>query len=356
MAILQALVAAPQGPIVKLLAESFRIIVTEDGRAPSAGRICRRCARRCRSPTPRWGRSNRRRRRPTPRGAHVAQALLYFQNPGSEKEAAPPELEAIVKALLEPLLGMLGILATGTLTAAAAENGDPTAAAAQHNAANQPGNDALLHTLLKCFHHTVAAYMPAAMVPSLQRWLEVLTKILEQAPTFRFEDERVHAPRGKAVKRVIQAMQSLVTRHRRHVDKFLPAVCTHAAALASALASRRLSSGGDSPTPAVQSRQCALCFDLLARVSETAPGYKLLAPNFGVCWSPPSTPRCVPAPRTRLTGRRTRRSTRRRTSRRIPTILTGFNEELPRAEAVRGELTGAARRARQRGGQRGGRG
>jgi hypothetical protein len=37
------------------------------------------------------------------------------------KEAAPPELEAIVKALLDPLLGMLGILATGTLNAAAAE-------------------------------------------------------------------------------------------------------------------------------------------------------------------------------------------------------------------------------------------
>ena len=34
----------------------------------------------------------------------------YFQNPGVDKEAAPPELEAIVKALLEPLLGMLGIL------------------------------------------------------------------------------------------------------------------------------------------------------------------------------------------------------------------------------------------------------
>ena len=284
MAILQALVVAPQGPIVKLLAESFRIIVTEDvTRAKCWPDLLPALCQAMQESNLMVGKEQSPVK--TANALVAVHTLLkpykYFQNPGSEKEAAPPELEAIVKALLEPLLGMLGILATGTLTAAAAENGDPTAAAAQHNAANQPGNDALLHTLLKCFHHTVAAYMPAAMVPSLQRWLEVLTKILEQAPTFRFEDERVHAPRGKAVKRVIQAMQSLVTRHRRHVDKFLPAVCTHAAALASALASRRLSSGADSPTPAVQSRQCALCFDLLARVSETAPGYKLLAPNFG---------------------------------------------------------------------------
>lgn len=81
----------------------------------------------------------------------------YFQNPGVDKEAAPPELEAIVKALLEPLLGMLGILATVTLTAAEAENANPAAAANQQQHP-QHGNDALLHTLLKCFHHTVGLY------------------------------------------------------------------------------------------------------------------------------------------------------------------------------------------------------
>jgi hypothetical protein len=74
----------------------------------------------------------------------------YFHNPGMDKEAAPPELEAIVKALLEPLLGMLSILAQGTLTAAAAERGDPAAIAAlaAKPSPDQAGNDALLHTLL----------------------------------------------------------------------------------------------------------------------------------------------------------------------------------------------------------------
>jgi hypothetical protein len=130
-------------------------------------------------------------------------------------------------------------------------------------------------------YSTVAAYMPNALVPSLQRWLEVLVKILEQAPSFAVDDERRHTPRARAVKRVIQALVSLVTRHRRHVDKALPAVCTHAAALAGALSARRLAAPSEHPLPAVASRQCALCFDLLARVSETAPGFKLLAPNFG---------------------------------------------------------------------------
>jgi len=58
-------------------------------------------------------------------------------------------------------------------------SGDPAAVAAAAAAGNS--NDALLHTLLKCFHHTVAAYMPTALAPSLQRWLEILVKILEQA-------------------------------------------------------------------------------------------------------------------------------------------------------------------------------
>ena len=284
VAILRALVVAPiAGPIVKLLAESFRIIVTEDvTRAKCWPDLLPALCQAMQESNLMVGKEQSPVK--TANALVAVHTLLkpykYFQNPGSEKETAPPELEAIAKALLEPLLGMLGILATGTLTAAAAENGDPTAAAAAHNAADQPGNDALLHTLLKCFHHTIAAYMPVAMVPSLQRWLEVLAKILEQAPAFKFDDERLHAPRGKAVKRVIQAMMSLVTRHRRHVDKFLPTVCSHATALASTLANRRLASTGDEPMNAVQSRQCALCFDLLARVSETAPGYKLLAPNF----------------------------------------------------------------------------
>ena len=39
--------------------------------------------------------------------------------------------------------------------------------------------DGLLHTLCKCFHHTVAAYMPDAMAQSLKRWLDVFLKLLE---------------------------------------------------------------------------------------------------------------------------------------------------------------------------------
>ena len=226
----------------------------------------------------------------------------YFQNPGEAKEAAPPELEAIVKALLEPLLGMLGVLAGGTLQAAAAD------AAAAHGAAGptserttsertsekafadtdantkQRETDALLLVLLKCFHHTVAAYMPTALVPSLRHWLEVLVKILERAPTFfaRVDrDESVFVtPRRKAAKRAIQCLISLVTRHRRHVDKALPTLCSHATALAGALAARRASAGADDEPCPTASRTAAACFDLLARVAETAPGFKLLAPNF----------------------------------------------------------------------------
>ena len=208
------------------------------------------------------------------RRAHLTQALQVFPKPGHGQGGGAPELEAIVKALLEPLLGMLNILATGTLAAAAAENGDPGAVSslAANPVADQPGNDALLHTLLKCFHHTVAAYMPNALVPSLPRWLEVLVKLLEHAPSWRMTERRSAEPRARAAKRAVQTLISLVTRHRRHVDRALPQVCAHAAAFAGAIATRRLESTESLPSTA--SRLCALCFDLLARVSETAAGFE----------------------------------------------------------------------------------
>jgi len=272
----------------------------------------------------------------------------YFHNPGMDKEAAPPELEAIVKALLEPLLGMLSILAQGTLTAAAAERGDPAAIAAlaAKPSPDQAGNDALLHTLLKCFHHTVAAYMPTSLLPSLPRWLEVLVKILEQAPSFSLsnaDDAGAHcAPRARAVKRVIQALMSLVTRHRRHVDKALPAVCSHASALAGALANARLSSdaaahGGSSDVMiAAGDRQCALCFDLLARISETAPGFKLLAPNFGRLLEQAIFPALCMAPADEEDWRDDEEEYLRKNLPAESDDATGFNEELyaPRQSAA----------------------
>ena len=283
-AVLQTLLVAPAGPIVKLLAETFRIIVTEDvSRAKCWPDLLPALCGAMQESNLMVGKEAS--------AVKTANALVavhtllkpykYFQNPGMDKEAAPPELEAIVKALLEPLLGMLNILATGTLAAAAAENGDPGAVSslAANPVADQPGNDALLHTLLKCFHHTVAAYMPNALVPSLPRWLEVLVKLLEHAPSWRMTERRSAEPRARAAKRAVQTLISLVTRHRRHVDRALPQVCAHAAAFAGAIATRRLESTESLPSTA--SRLCALCFDLLARVSETAAGFRLLAPDFG---------------------------------------------------------------------------
>ena len=66
----------------------------------------------------------------------------YFQNPGEAKEAAA-RLEAIVKALLEPLLGMLGVLAGGALRDAAADAAGTDASKTHetHGASSSPEND-----------------------------------------------------------------------------------------------------------------------------------------------------------------------------------------------------------------------
>ena len=295
VAVLRALVVAPtKGPVLKLLAETFRIIVTEDVTRAKCwpDLLPDLCAAMQESNL-----MNGKSRSPikTANALVAVHVLLkpykYFQNPGMEKESAPPELEAIVKALLEPLLGMLDVLAAATLRDAAAERGDAEAVAlrdaelARREQATDPAaaaaaNDEMLHVLLKCFHHTVASYMPNALVPTLPRWLDVLAKLLERAPEFDASDASDDAargsPRAKTVKRALQALVSLVTRHRRHVDKALRGVCSLTARLAGALARARLGATEEAPLSATASRQCALCFDLLARVAETAPGFKLL--------------------------------------------------------------------------------
>ena len=140
------------------------------------------------------------------------------------------------------------------------------------------------NTGLTPFFHNRKAYMPHALVPSLRHWLEVLVKLLERSPSFFNAtpgETATTTPRRKAAKRAIQCLISLVTRHRRHVDKALPTLCGHATHLAGVLSGQRLVSSLDDPPCPIASRTAAACFDLLARVAETAPGFKLLAPNFG---------------------------------------------------------------------------
>jgi hypothetical protein len=116
-AILQCLlVAPPSGPVVRLLAETFRIVVTEDvTRAKRWPDLLPALCGAMQESNLMVGKETSRVR--TANALTAVHTLLkpykYFQNPGEAKEAAPPELEAIVKALLEPLLGMLGVLAGG---------------------------------------------------------------------------------------------------------------------------------------------------------------------------------------------------------------------------------------------------
>ena len=216
-AILRSLLVAPtSGPVTRLLAETFRIVITADVTKQKCwpDLLPALCAA-MRESDLMLGKEQSPVR--TANALVAVHTLLkpykYFQNPTlakvrvchgfpksrppvrsqsrltlcftNRKEAAPPELEAIVKALLEPLLGMLGVLASGTLAAAAAEaggtatggvaggvagdmttaqNGVPTPPVKDEK--KQAENDALLHTLLKCFHHTIAVRVGAFPNPS----------------------------------------------------------------------------------------------------------------------------------------------------------------------------------------------
>eukprot|EP00959_Pyramimonas_sp_CCMP1952_P474884 9503900-Pyramimonas_sp.AAC.1 len=76
----------------------------------------------------------------------------YFRDPTAVKESAPPELEAIVQQLLTPAFQIFHLLVEQ--------------AVASHAEGSAP-HDALLHTLCKCFHHTIQSYLPQSLLPSL---------------------------------------------------------------------------------------------------------------------------------------------------------------------------------------------
>ncbi|KAK3268738.1 hypothetical protein CYMTET_22772 [Cymbomonas tetramitiformis] len=182
----------------------------------------------------------------------------YFRNPQLAKEVAPAELEAITQSLLNPLFDIFHLL-VGQAVASEAEGAAP--------------HDHILNTLCKCFHHTVQAYMPAALEPRLKGWMESMLRLLEGAAACPVA-VAAQLPRGKVHKRCLQICISMVTRHRRKVDGQMQQMCAAAGKLVHATAAVTAASTAerDEAVAGMQGRQMSLSFDLLARMLETGPG------------------------------------------------------------------------------------
>lgn len=187
----------------------------------------------------------------------IIKPFQYFLNPRVAREPVPEQLELIAKDILVPSYGIFHHFVE-------------QAVAFKGMVAVETGR--VLLTLCKCFHLAVRSHMPSALIPFLASWnqdfLALLDSItldnpIEEAEQFRF----------KLGKRCLQIFSTLVTRHRKHTDKFMPSMIT------STLVIIKQSPLNDK-YHALQERVISLAFDVISCVLETGPGWRLVAPHF----------------------------------------------------------------------------
>lgn len=187
----------------------------------------------------------------------IIKPFQYFLNPKLAREPVPEQLELIAKEVLVPSYGIFHHFveqAVAFKSVVAVEN------------------ERVLLTLCKCFHLAVRSHMPSALIPSLASWNQDFLALLDSI-TLDNPIEEAEQFRLKVGKRCLQIFSTLVTRHRKHTDKFMPSMIT------STLKTIKQSPLNDK-FHALRERIISLAFDVISCVLETGPGWRLVAPHF----------------------------------------------------------------------------
>eukprot|EP00850_Spirogloea_muscicola_P014617 SM000106S13965 [mRNA] locus=s106:221641:228688:- [translate_table: standard] len=167
---------------------------------------------------------------------------------GSSNEA-PEQLEVVRRELVLPLHPMFSVLVIQ---------------AEQKQQQGRLEHDEILHLLLKVLHFSLGVWLPEVLslleVAAAEQWASSTT---------------VSKSRVKGCKRALQIMGSLITHHRLLANQFLPRLCAAAISLTR-------SAGNTQALDPIQERTQSLAFDTLAIILQTAPGWRLLVPNFAV--------------------------------------------------------------------------
>lgn len=186
----------------------------------------------------------------------IIKPFQYFLNPKVAREPVPEQLELIAKEVLVPSYGIFHHF----VEQAVAFKGIAVE------------NVHVLLTLCKCFHLAVRSHMPSALIPSLASWnqdfIALLDSITLESPMDEAEQFRL-----KVGKRCLQIFSTLVTRHRKYTDKFMPSMIT------STIKAIKKSPLNDK-FHALRERLISLAFDVISCVLETGPGWRLVAPHF----------------------------------------------------------------------------
>ncbi|EXB80274.1 hypothetical protein L484_025130 [Morus notabilis] len=142
---------------------------------------------------------------------------------------------------------------------------------------NSTGELEIEKTLLlvcKCIYFAVRSHMPSALAPLLptlcRDLIDILgSLILDSVVTTGNE----HLMRLKTGKRSLQIFCALVTRHRKYSDKLMPDMINSALSIV-----KYSKSAGK--LEFLSERIVSLGFDVISRVLETGPGWRLVSPYF----------------------------------------------------------------------------
>ncbi|CAL5412945.1 unnamed protein product [Camellia sinensis] len=189
----------------------------------------------------------------------VLQSLIrpfqYFLNPKVAKEPVPPQLELIAQEILVPLFDVFHQCVQKALT---------------FSGEGEEEIEKLLLILCKL----VRSHMPSALAPHLSSFCRDLFGILDSLSfdgAITLEDG--HLLRLKTGKRSLLIFCALVTRHRKLSDKLMPNIINCVSKIVK-------HSTNISKMDFLSERIVSLAFDVISRVLETGPGWRLVSPHF----------------------------------------------------------------------------
>ncbi|KAF6156526.1 hypothetical protein GIB67_011327 [Kingdonia uniflora] len=258
--LVQALLQA-ESTVLKVLIEAFQIIIAKEfvkenswpELVPELRLVIQNSDLVCEGSSSQWSTIN---------ALTVLQAIIrpfqYFLNPNLAKETVPPQLELIAKEILVPLLIVFHRLVEKVMPITRRADTDV---------------EKIILVVCKCIYFSVRSHMPSAIVHTLPSICGDLCGILDSLMLNGATTEDGYLLRLKAGKRSLLIFCSLVTRHWKCSDRLMPNITT----CASKIVKQSINiSVLDFPSERIVS----LAFDVIARVVETGPGWRLVSPHF----------------------------------------------------------------------------
>lgn len=191
----------------------------------------------------------------------VLQSILrpfqYFLNPKVVKEPVPEQLDQIAAEILVPLQVTFHHFTDKVLLS--------------HDG-NKLEYEQLLLITCKCMYFTVRSYMPSGVKQILPSLCKDMFRVLDSLD-FNSPPEDSATARLKIAKRCLIIFCTLVTRHRKHADNQMPLIVNCVIRISKqSIHLSKLNSLSD--------RIFSLTFDVISRVLETGPGWRLVSPHF----------------------------------------------------------------------------